>query len=347
MPKRTPLLGTAVAILAGLTGTLLLVAPFSGHARGASNDDLLAFVLAEQAKTCKAVANVQYVVRVTGGDRDLESKDADTYANRAEVIRQGDKVWASAEVHQRCEFDGGARENHNAYRTVLNEEYAALWGDISRNQLTISYFADCGSAVEREGVVGKGESAALENPIKRMFGCRSGTIEHLVEWEQQLDSEHRSTWTVEQVEENGSELFVITRRTFEGFVDLTFKVDPTKGFVVTEAVGDLAGDGSYVSVERSTYEKHGDRWFPSKMHLTTHEKGELVDEVEVEFTDVVFNPSLNQERFTLAGLDLPEESLVRREKLGGADSLELYRWRKGALVPTGNFDGATAIVVGE
>jgi hypothetical protein len=345
MPKWFRMQRWSILLLLSLFGVYGVRA---GFVSAKSDADLLQFILAEQAKTLARVSNVSYTKTISGKGTDLLEGTSDIYSDRVNIIQEGDSVWASIERDERHMGKSGTEEMRVASRAVANDAYVAVWPDISEPQVRLYSFDDYSEPEDRMRARSKLQGATLaEDLLDYMFGCNAGSLGFLVKWDEQFPEQSRPKWSVNETRRDGRDVFIASRTIIQrGVVDLEITIDPGMGFVVTRLVDHGAGDGRFEQTEDVSYEKVGDIWFPKQITSKKRSGGGIdvvTEESTIQIDDVVIGPEVDDNQFTIRGLELPDDCLVLRSRPND-NYPDLMRFRGGEIIPAPDLHKTSAIV---
>jgi hypothetical protein len=297
-------------------------------------DDLLSFILTQNEKARKNLATVSYKFELQSrATFDLQGTHLPAEAVRGprslekdvlgEEFKKGKWRYSSMEQQDKSVSlqTGQTQEQSRLERAVFNDDYAASWhvGNIYAYQF------------DHESLSAMSERAqahmALQSidPIEYGFGNEAYTLMELYQ-----TAKDKTRFTAEKSTSDGRSVFHIKQFSSDTADPdrpaCVYTLDPEKGFLITRFRA-YHGDGTLEREYEVQVEKIPgyDIWLPTKIqekayrrdNETSADLPKLRKTLAITITDIEVNEPIEDARFTLAALNLPDKVQLMRQMLDG------------------------------
>ncbi len=324
-------------LLAMVTGLGLATLGGSAYSQSAG-DDLLQFILAEQAKAKARLTEYRYTVTISGGASVGAQHTSDRFWHQLTVVRKDGVERASLEYHSMIEEPTGTKEWHRAARSLVGPEYTIVWNDVRRSTADI-YFAEDWADQPQDWTskhVQSRDAVVIADAVNLAYGTDRESIEELYYGEQRrLTSDNRPRWTAERASDtNGHECFLV-KRFFQGSKepDLVLTIDPARDFVVTECVSKSSQDPERRTV-RKEYQEVDGRWFLKRQVTSDAVNDKIVERQEQVYENVRLS-GVADEEVSFESLQLPEGAAIMSHTPGSTGAT-INKLEGTSIIPVTN-----------
>jgi hypothetical protein len=341
--------GLLVICLAGLSGWLPQVRA------AAAGDDLLNLLLIQNEEARKKVATVSYrfefqsevtadvqganlPAKLVRGPRSIQIRIS------GEEFKKGKWRYSSMDQQHKTIYlkNNQTEEQNRLERAVLNDDCAASWrvGSIYAYQFDHKSLSTMSEREEAHLLL------QSIDPIAYGFGPGRYTMTELYQ-----KVKDKTPFRAEKSVSDGRTVYRIKQ--FSSKISnadqpiCVYVVDPDKGFLITSFTAyhqDSSVEREY-KVEVEKVQGH-DIWLPARIHEKAHrQKSEVTEHlpqlrktVQIKLSDIRVNEPIEDEKFTVAALQLTDKVCLMREMLDG-QVVPMLR-KDGVWLPSGTRKGA-------
>lgn len=288
----------------------LAVTAATPMAIGASSEETLKFILAEQASRLSNPIDLSYSVSTSGTTLDVSNGTYSPVDSNTDVIRTKQGILYTREhlVIGHVENATTNRQEMRAEKFLATDAVIVKWPDVVRPEAYVYIKEEWKSPVAVKSINSVLLNALPLDPLRLSYliddeATLAGAVESINGsniWEFAVETEHSQSGEPSQ--------FIVSRvRSGETRPDLTIWIDPQKDFVISRTVFEpYRQDDSYRREYKKEFAQVGGRWIVSRFDLNAKSErySGPVDDIETRF-ELEPLGSEQQPELSLASLQLP------------------------------------------